>query len=263
MIAKNNLLLIFCSLFLLSCGFSSGLYNDILRAQDLITKQQFKKAARIYEGVLLKKPSKTIKIKINFQLGEIYSIYLSNFEKSIYHFKQIVTESNEPKWQVNSLEKLGNIYLNETNQYDKAAESYLKLKDFKPILDRNDFYNFRYGLSLLNGGNYIKANEIFSGLIEEGKSEYSVQAYYNQGLAYFYMKNYQKALDSWFEYLKREKRSDRVVQTKFLIANAYESSEKLKEAYNIYYSILGEYPNADVIQNRLESLYARRVARKR
>lgn len=263
-VAKNKILLfIICSFILQSCGFSSGLYNDILEAQDLITKQRFKKAAKIYEGVLLKKPSKTIKIKINFQLGEIYSIYLSNFEKSIYHFEQIVTESNEPKWQVNSLEKLGNIYLNETHDYSKAAESYLKLKNFRPILDKNAFYDFRYGLSLLKGGDFVKSNEIFRGLISEGKSDYAIQSYHYQGLAYFYSKDYKKALDSWYEYLKREKRSDRVVQTKFLIANAYESSEKLKEAYNIYYSILGEYPNAEVIQNRLESLYARRVARKR
>lgn len=263
MIAKSKILLIICSLSLLSCGFSSGLYNDILKAQDLITKQQFKKAARIYEGVLLKKPSKTIKIKINFQLGEIYSIYLSDFPKSIHHFNQIVQESNEPKWQVNSLEKLGNIYLNETYEYKKAAEAYKKLTNFVPVLDKNTLYNFNYGVSLLKGGEYVFAQKIFQELINSGNSEYAIRAYYNQGLAFFYQKDYENALKNWFEYLKREKRNDLVVQTKFLIANAYESSEKLKEAYNIYYSILGEYPNAEVIQNRLESLYARRVARKR
>lgn len=263
MIAKSKIFLLICSFLLLSCGFSGGLYNDILEAQDLITKQQFKKAAKIYEGVLLKKPSKTIKIKINFQLGEIYSIYLSDFEKSIYHFNQIVNESNEPKWQVDSLEKLGNIYLNETYQYKKAAEAYKKLTSFVPALDKNTFYSFNYGLSLLKDGDYVGAKKIFQELIDGGTSEYGVKAFYHQGLAYFYEKDYENALKSWYEYLKREKRNDLVVQTKFLIANAYESSEKLKEAYNIYYSILGEYPNAEVIQNRLESLYARRVARKR
>ena len=61
----------------------------------------------------------------------------------------------------------------------------------------------------------------------------------------------------------REKRRDNIVQTKFLMANAYETMEKLKAAYNIYYSILGEYPNTEVIKNRLKSIYERRVARKR
>ena len=47
------------------------------------------------------------------------------------------------------------------------------------------------------------------------------------------------------------------------MGNAYETMEELKKAYNIYYSILGEYPNNDVIKNRLNSLYKRRIARKR
>ncbi len=262
-LAKNNFFLITISLLLAGCGFSSSLYNDILEAQELIGELKFKKAARIYEGVLLKKPSKTIKIKINFQLGEIYSIYLSDFEKSVYHFNKIVDGSNEPKWQVNSLEKLGNIYLNDLHDYKKAKQSYLKLKNFLPVLDKNTFYNYSYALSLLKNKEFLKSIEIFNQVIKEKKSNYSKLSYYQKGMAYFYLKDHKGALASWFEYLKREKRNDLITQTKFMIANAYESSDKLKEAYNIYYSILGEYPNGEVIQARLESLYARRVARKR
>ena len=47
------------------------------------------------------------------------------------------------------------------------------------------------------------------------------------------------------------------------MANAYETMERLKEAYNIYYSIVGEYPNNEVIKARLNSIYERKVARKR
>ena len=67
----------------------------------------------------------------------------------------------------------------------------------------------------------------------------------------------------WDKYISLEKRRDNIVQTKFLMGNAYETMEELKKAYNIYYSILGEYPNNDVIKNRLNSLYKRRIARKR
>ena len=71
------------------------------------------------------------------------------------------------------------------------------------------------------------------------------------------------AIDNWFEYLKREKQKNKIVQVKFLIANAYESDEQLKNAYNIYYSLLGDYPNQEVLKSRLKSIYERRVARKR
>ena len=77
------------------------------------------------------------------------------------------------------------------------------------------------------------------------------------------LKDWNKSITYMKEYIKREKRKDKVVRAKFLLANSYEVIEKLKTAYNIYYSILGEYPNTQVIQDRLKSVYERRVARRR
>lgn len=245
------------------CGFSSGLYKDIIKAQDLITEQKFRKAVDVYESILLKKPSKNIQIKIKFQLGEIYSIYLSDYTKSLKNYNSIVFDSNEPVWQVKSLEKMGNIYYENLHNYTKAKLTYYKLIKFIPVLEKQSFYKFRYALSIFQLKNYSEAIKSFNEIIDGEKNKSSLQAYYYLGLSHFYKQDWEKANKAWFEYLKRETRKDRIVKTKFLIANAYESSEKLKEAYNIYYSILGEYPNPKVIKNRLNSLYKRRIARKR
>lgn len=82
-------------------------------------------------------------------------------------------------------------------------------------------------------------------------------------MIYFLNLNWDLAIIAFKKYIKIEKRRDIIVQAKFILANIYETKEELKKAYNIYYSILGEYPNAQVIKNRLESIYNRRVARKR
>ena len=47
------------------------------------------------------------------------------------------------------------------------------------------------------------------------------------------------------------------------MANAYETMERLKKAYDLYYSLLGKYPNTEVIKNRLNAIYERKIARKR
>lgn len=250
-------------MLLTGCGFSSGLYQDILLAQKYLDERKFQKAVDIYKTILLKKPSLNIKIKVNDQLGEIYSLYLNNYELGIEHFYRIVNYSNEPSWQVRSLEKIGNIYFENIRDYKKASELYLKLIKFVPILENQSFYKFRYALSFLKDNKFEKSISELENLIAEPESSSTLQSYYYLGLAYYYKRDWINANRSWFEYLKRETRKDRIVSTKFLIANAYESSEKLKEAYNIYYSILGEYPNPEVIQERLNSLYKRRVARKR
>lgn len=253
---------LFLLLFLFAgCDFTSGLHKDILKAQDHITRQDFKKAAEVYEDILKRKPSKTIQIKINYQLGEIYSIYLNDHNKALTHLNGIIQTSNEPSWQVKALERIGSIQYEEFKNYNEAKKAYKSLMGFVPKLEGQEGYVFRYAQCEFHLKNYKKSEELFQelSLIPERAAD----AFYYLGLGRFYLRKWDSAVNYWFEYLKREKRKDKIVQVKFLIANAYESAEKLKEAYNVYYSIIGEYPNPGVIQSRLNSLYERRVARKR
>lgn len=253
----------FLLLILTGCGFTSGQYKDILQAQEYIENRKFFKAVKLYKNILNQKPTKNISLKVNFQLGEIYSIYLNKYTEALSHYKKVIKISNEPLWQVKALEKIGHINYENIKNFDESIYAYDKLIKFIPKLQKQDFYKFRYAQSLFQKDNYKSANKIFKQLSIESKSEYGIQSYYYLGLINFYSNKWDQAISYWFEYLKREKRKDKIVQVKFMIANAYESSEKLKEAYNIYYSIIGEYPNSKVIENRLKSLYDRRVSRKR
>lgn len=261
---KNSLLIkFFLLIFLSSCDFSSGLHKDILKAQDFINERNFKKAAVVYEEILKRKASKNILIKIHYQLAEIYSVYLNNYDAALKNLNKIIDESNEPLWQVKALEKMGDIYFDNLKDYQKSLEVYSKLSGFIPRLANQDYYTFKYSQSLFYLGRYLESDKLMKDLTVSSSGEPKVRSFYYLGLSHFYRKDWDASISYWFEYLKRENRKDHITNVKFLIANAYESSENLKEAYNIYYSIIGEYPNPEVIKNRLNSLYQRRVARKR
>lgn len=259
----KNRLIILSLFFITSCGFASGLYKDILIAQDYISSQRFNDAVELYESILIKKPSKQIEIKIHFQLGELYSLYLQKYQKSLFHFTQIIEITEDPLWVVKATEKIGAINFENDKNYKEALKYYKKLIDFKPELENINFYRYRYADSYLNMKDYETADKLLLELIKTANDEYAILAIYNLGLSLFYQKKIEGAVNYWYEYLKREKRKDKIVQAKFMIANAYESTEKLKEAYNIYYSILGDYPNPEVIKKRLDLIYKRRISRKR
>ena len=254
-------LLIF--LFILGCDFTSGLNRDILNAQEYVDKQEFSKAVEIYERVLKKNPSKVIKTKINYQIADICYLYLDQQVKALTYYQFIVDNEDNPLFQVKALEKIADINFSFAKNYEAAIKAYKTLMSFKPRFKQYDYYFLRVGEAHFEMGRYDKAREIFNQIINQPTNPYYVEAYNQMALIEFYNKNWDKAVDYWLEYLKREKRKDQIVKVKFLIANAYESNEKLKEAYNIYYSLLSTYPNPDVLRARLKSLYARRVARKR
>lgn len=250
-------------LFLLGCDFTSGLNQDILTAQKYVDNQEFSKAVELYERILVKNPSKIIKTKINYQLAEIYYLYLDQQVKALKYYQYIVDNVDDPLWQVKSLEKMADINFSFAKNFPDSIHTYQVLMQVKPRLSNYDYYFLRVGESYFEMGKYQKAREIFNQILSQPTNPHYVEAFNQMGLIEFYNKNWDKAVEYWMEYLKREKRKDQIIKTKFLIANAYESNEKLKEAYNIYYSLLPIYPNPEVLRARLKSLYDRRVARKR
>lgn len=260
---KHSLSYLFLILILAGCGFTSGSYKDIIKAQEFISDREYQKANNLYKSILLRRPSKTIDIKISYQIAEINFLYLNNYKDAVKFYTRVTNITDDPLWQTKALEKIGLITFENLKDYKNSRNAYRKLKNFIPKLENQDFYNLRFALTYFNEQDYSKSSKYLKEIIVEEKSKFITDAFYHIGLINFYKREWETAVSYWFEYLKREKRQDKIVQIKFLIANAYESGEKLKEAYNVYYSIISSYPNPEVIKSRLNSLYQRRVARKR
>lgn len=246
-----------------SCDFTPPLNKEILQAQQAIIQQNYNLAIKKYLAILKKNPPIDIQVKINYQIGDLYSIYLSENKKSLPFYEKIMKISQDPLWLVKTQDRMGEIHFTYLKNYERSAQIYKKLSLFQPRLANQDFYQFRYALSTLKINDYDQSLELFKKIEAIANHKYKDRSLYFQGLIHFQRKNWESAVDVWKTYLKKEQRRDNIVQTKFLMANAYETMERLKAAYNIYYSILGEYPNTEVIKNRLKSIYERRVARKR
>lgn len=250
-------------LCLQGCDFSSQIQNDILEAQDHIYKQEYQEAVDHYEGILLKNPSTQIRFKVLYQLSEIHTIHLGGPQRAIFYLKKILEETNDPIWIVKVKDKLGDLYFSYLHDFTEARRQYQLLLAFKPPLEKSDFYEYRLAQIYMEMGKNEEAIVIWQKIKGTTKHEYYVDSFFYTGMLSFQNQKWQSAISDWSEYLKREKRVDKQFQTKFLMANAYESMEKLDEAYQLYYSLLGKYPNTQVLKNRLKAIHARKLAQKR
>ena len=260
---RTFFIIIGLALSLAFCDFTPRLHKDILAAQALVANQEYTTAINRYNEILRRNPTDDIKVKIHYQIGELYSINLNKNRNALEHYEKVKEYSEEPLWLVKAEERIGEINFLFLRDYEMAAKAYQRLLAFNPRLTRYDFYQYRLALSFLGLKEYDKAEAILRIMEQNPSHEYHIRSMYELGLCFFYQERWQDAIEAWRSYIKREKRNEHVVQAKFLMANAYETMEDLKAAYNLYYSILGKYPNTTVIKNRLESIYSRRVARKR
>lgn len=267
MVKINRLLFIMALLggpFLLSgCDFTPPLYKRVFEAQNYLIEQRYPEAIELYEKILESNPPSDMKVKIYYQLGEVYSINLNNNRRGVEYYRKVKEVTEEPLWLVKVEERIGDINYSFTKNYKASIESYLLLSSFQPRLANYDFYEYRLGQSYLRLDEFAKAEDVFVRIQRDESHKYFVDSFFEAGLAAFQQKDWKKAVGFLNEYIRREKRRDGIIKAKFLVANAYETMEQLKDAYNLYYSLLGEYPNTQVIQNRLNAIYNRRVARRR
>ena len=255
--------LIMSALILVSCDFTPPINRKIIDAQNYITEQEYERSATLYEDILKSNPSPDLRLKICYQLGELYSIYLGNYKKAAYYYNEVKALTEDPLWLIKTEEKLADVNFNYLKNYRDAIKNYTRLSEFTPKLKNFDFFQLQIALAHYYLNEKDKALQQLTIIQSNPNHEYFVRSFYYIGLIYFEQKDFSKALYVWSEYLKRETKKEAIVQAKFMVANAYESTENLKMAYDIYYSIANDYPNPDVIQNRLNSLYQRRVSRRR
>ena len=250
-------------LFFVSCNFTPRIHREILEAQDIVAKQNYSEAIKKYEKILELNPRDTIKVKIHFQLGELYHIYFSDYKKAIISFSKIQNLTPNPKFQIKAKEKIADIYFSFLGKYEVPISIYKKLLQFRPKLIKNSFYKFRLGVSYLNLNKYEESQQCFNELINSNEKKYASKSLFYLGQLNYQQEKWSDSIIFWKKYIRVETKPNQIIKTKFLIGNAYESIENLKEAYNYYYSVLGLFPNTEVVLNRLNSVYERRVARKR
>lgn len=254
---------LFLFFFLVSCDYSSQLHKEIIRAQGFVTDQKFGEAIEIYQRILKGSIPDNVRAKILYQLGNIYSIHLGKIKKSVEFYEKVKVVTSDIDWLLRIEERLGDVNFNYLNDYKKASENYLRLVNYYPLLENREKFQFRLGHAYLELKDFNKSITIFREIANNPKHAYYHSSFYYLAKNYFNQKNWASCVENLKKYLKTETRQEKIVDAKFFLGNVYETMESLEEAYDVYYSLLGEYPNTAVLKNRLKSLYTRRILRRR
>ena len=88
---KNSLIVVSVLLVAsLIFDFGPRIHQEVLQAQNLIASQKYEEAALRYEYILKQNPNREIEVKVLYQLGDLYSIYLSQNKKSIKYYQKLL-----------------------------------------------------------------------------------------------------------------------------------------------------------------------------
>ena len=247
--------------FFTACNFAPRIHKDILYAQKLVSEHKYALAIEKYKEIVEKNPPN--QTQIYYQIGDLYSSYLLQNEDAVEFYQKARDSSIDPIWMIKSEEQIAELKFSFLKDYDGAVSSYKKLTRFVPKLARHHFYEYRLAISYINSSQLTKGFEILNSIQKNSQHDFFIQSLYEMGMYYFVRKQWAQSIAFLERYIKHEKTENKITQAKFLMANAYETMDDLKKAYDVYYSLLATYPNIEVIKNRLSSIYQRRAVRKR
>jgi tetratricopeptide (TPR) repeat protein len=258
---KARFFLILCA-FLGGCDFSPKYLKLLKAAQEHVSVHEYDQAILAYEESAEVAPEE-MKIKINYQLGRFYSTYQNNYEKAVAAFDYSSRLSDDPVIKARSLEELGEINFSFLRNYSEARKNYDQLIHFKPELSRIRFYEYRYALTYYHLKEWEKARALLKKISVDNDHEYFAQALYHLGRLEFENKNWSLAIDYMKSYIEKSKEQNEKINARFVMANSYENLNELIKAYNHYNSLLNDFPHPAIIKERMDAIYARRVAKKR
>ncbi len=257
---KISLLLIF---LISSCDFSPNLQKNILKAQESIYAGKYELAISLYKSLLKQPLTLPVRLKAYYQLGQIYELYLQKHEEALNYYRKIEEEAEDLPWALKAKEKQAQINFHFLRNFSQAASHYQNLVEISSSVEERSFYEYRLAQSLLKAHHLEKLLRLLKKMELNPQHAYYKEIFFMRGQTFFYQGKWQEAIKQWREYLLLKPSKESEVQTQFLIANALETAEELKEAFDLYSSILKSYPHPEIIKEKLESLYARKVARRR
>lgn len=258
----KRLVLVLLALQLFGCNANSS-KNQFGLAEQLFLEQKYDASIHEFNKIVQRDPQSEFGIKALQQIATIQQLYLNNAEEALKTYRLLLKRSTEPKLIRETQLTIANLYFERFEDFEKAAETYLSLYQAYPDDDMADKILYRYGRSLFLKNRFDDAMKAYQTLRQKFPvSPYSARAQLEIANALSSSGKCKEAIKK-FEEVRASAQKDLRVMAVFEMANCYEILDDLDTSYDLLASIQTDYPNPDVISQKMQKIKRRKILRRR
>lgn len=238
--------------------------HRILQAQELIIKGEQEKAASLLNELLLADLPQPVKEKIFFQLVDLQLLHLRKPELALKILDNTqLYELQGPDIDIKINHYRAQIYDVHLQNCQQAIPYYQQLINYLPQLAEIDYYQFSLAKCYKNLERWSEAITLFKKMSQDPHQPFQKKASLQLVLSYYLTRQQSLALEEVKRYQELETDLEQLIYANYLKANILEDLEQLEEAYKIYASLLYQYPNQELVKQRMNRIYERRLSRGR
>lgn len=238
--------------------------HRILQAQELIIRGEQEKAASLLNELLLTNLLPAVKEKIFFQLVDLQLLHLRKPEIALKILDNTqLYELQGPDIEIKINHYRAQIYDIHLQDCRQAIPYYQQLSNYLPRLAEIDYYQFSLAKCFKTLERWNEAIALFKKMSLDPHQPFQKKASMQLVLSYYLTRQLPQALEQVKQYLELETDLEQLIYANYLKANILEDLEQLEEAYKIYASLLYQYPNQELVKQRMNRIYERRLNRGR
>lgn len=241
------------------CDFSPITTRNLNTANQLVEAQNFIEAANVYRSVLANTPDKEIKIKVLVQLAQLYAFHLNRVEDSISLMEKAILISKDPLRLIKFKEILGDIYFTKLRNFKKSVDIYDELLKVRPKLSMYDEYKYRYAESLFLVNDHKNSLFVFESILNNKKNINKSKIKYRIGLINYLLNKNDEAISVFKEIIDGDFKYTYKVKSSYYLAGLYEDIDQLDNSLKYYNLIRYDYPNPELIEQKMESILRKKV----
>jgi len=221
-----------------------GLGVKFKKADKLFEEKKYEEAAALYVQIVDSDPKNPDADKALNNAAVSYE-NVKRFTAATRMYERIVQEYPTSKFVDDALFRTAVSY-QKGFEFDKAVVSYLRLAEDKTFASSTHHNDSLYNAAVIleNDQNYAKAAELFKRYAKEPsiKREDASEAFFRVAMIYIKMKDADKTISTLKEYIKNygqdTKGSQRVLESYFKMAEAWESKRDKPTANDLYRKIV-------------------------
>ena len=252
-VCNQIICLIFFLAFLAACS-SSNIEDSLRRAQGLVGIGKYEQATKIYQQILEKNTQPEQKQQVLLLLADLYVNSLGDVVKGLDIYQQCIEINPYSEAALNAHQKRAEIF-ERKGLSQQLVEEYAVIYKYFPKAQ----YRLHLGEAFIANKDYEQARVELREFLEdpEVSQEWKNRVLFDIGESYFLENKPHEALKFYFAFLEMAPKSKLASEVKLRIASCFEEMGRLGMAQKYTQKALEDYPNKQVVQERLEALKKR------
>ena len=243
------MVLVFFSLTFVIAGCKESMKDLYQKAMKAYQKEDYQKAAELFEVILQKYPDHNLSRKARYELGKIYLYKLQQPYKALEHLQNLYAQSHPGKYSLEALKLIGYIYEHSLNECLKGVEAYRILLQEYPLQIEADKYQYAIAECYFKVHDYEQAMAEYIRVVEQyPESSYRSRATFQIANSYALQENWEQAITIYEELLGSDTLPEQlIVDIKLELAFSYEHQEDFEKALKLYLELQAIDPNEVII----------------